>query len=68
MPVQTPSAQIVTASYSAHDLVAGKTISSNGGVAFNGAHIHLALDDLASPGLAAGDYSETIEIEISPTI
>jgi hypothetical protein len=68
MPVQTPASQTIVASYSAAQLVGGQTISSQGGVAFNGAHIHLALDNPAAPGLAAGDYSETIEISISPTI
>ncbi len=68
MPVQKPAQQIITAQYSAHELRDGKAISSDGGIAFNGAHIHLCLDDLASPGLAAGDYSETIEFTISPEI
>jgi hypothetical protein len=68
VPVQTPDARMVVARYSAQDLMGGKTISSNGGVAFDGAHIHLDLEEPAEPGLAAGDYSETIEISISPSI
>jgi len=57
IPVRTPDDQLVTASYSARDLMAGKAISSAGGVAFNGGHIHLDLENPTAPGLAAGNYS-----------
>jgi hypothetical protein len=66
MPVRLPGSQTVTAAYSAADLLGGKTISSLGGIAFDGAHIHVDMDQLTEPGLAAGDYAETIEISISP--
>ncbi|HEX3917689.1 MAG TPA: hypothetical protein VHW60_10155 [Caulobacteraceae bacterium] len=66
MPVRLPGSQTVTADYSAADLVGGKSISSQGGVAFDGAHIHMDLDQLTAPGLAAGNYVETIEFSILP--
>lgn len=68
VPVLKPHQKTIEAQYSAQDLVAGQTISSEGGVAFNGAHIHLDLAPVADPGLAAGDYSETIELSISPSV
>jgi hypothetical protein len=68
MSVQTPDSNVITNTFSAQQLASGQTISSGGGIASSGAHIHMILDQLTDPGLAAGDYSETIELSISPTL
>jgi hypothetical protein len=68
LPVELPGAHTVSAQFSAASLVAGQKVSSDGGIARSGAHLHLDLDALSQPGLAAGSYSETIELSISPSV
>jgi hypothetical protein len=65
VPVETPDSLSITDTYTADQLVGGQTISSEGGIASQNAHLHLMLDAITAPGLAAGDYSETIELSIT---
>jgi spore coat protein U-like protein len=67
MPVRHPGTQIISKTFGSQQVLAGGTISSNGGIATDG--MRLAVE-LGSPtgeaGLLAGDYAETITITVSP--
>jgi spore coat protein U-like protein len=66
IPARTPSASVITASLSSRDLIAGKSISSQGAIATEGMQVHVALGHAeGEAGLLAGNYGETITITMS---
>lgn len=67
MPIRRPQAAVVSRSFQSRELAAGRTISSDGGIAVDGMSLSLSLGQPSGEaGLLAGDYSETIEITITP--
>jgi len=67
MPIRRPGAAVVSRSFQSRELAAGRTISSEGGIAVDGMALSLSLGrPSGEAGLLAGDYSETIEITITP--
>jgi hypothetical protein len=69
MPVRRPRTSVVERSFEGRELTgAGRTISSEGGIAVDGMALTVALGrPSGEAGLLAGDYGETIEITISPS-
>ena len=67
LPVRTPTQSVVTRGFQSHDLLAGQTISTAGGIAVDGMTLDIALERPASEaGLLGGNYSEVIEITVTP--
>lgn len=67
LPVRTPTSTAVSASFDSSDLMAGRTISSNGGIAVDGMRLSIVLGQPTSEaGLLGGNYSEVIEITVTP--
>ena len=67
MPIRRPRASVVSRSFQSRELAGGRTISSDGGIAVDGLSLRLSLGrPSGEAGLLAGDYSETIEITITP--
>lgn len=67
MPVRKPQAAMVGRSFESHELLAGRTISSEGGIAMDGMALTVSLGrPSGEAGLLAGRYGETIEITIAP--
>jgi hypothetical protein len=69
MPIRRPQASTVQRSFESRELTGGgRTISSEGGIAVDGAVLSVALaPPPGEAGLLAGDYGETIEITITPS-
>ena len=68
MPIRKPAASVVTADFRSAQLVGGGTLSSNGGVAIDGMELTMRFDQLrGDDALLGGDYSEVIEITVSPS-
>ncbi|SEK93529.1 hypothetical protein SAMN05216382_1141 [Sphingomonas palmae] len=68
IPVMKPQAALVTRSFEGRELIGGSTVSSGGGVAFDGMQLSVALGSPPSEaGLLAGKYGETIVITVSPS-
>ena len=68
IPARTPSATIISDTFNSRDLIAGKSISSEGAIATDGMKVHVTLGHaVGEAGLLAGDYGETITITMSPT-
>jgi hypothetical protein len=67
LPVRTPASTAVLASFDSTDLLAGRTISSNGGIAVDGMMLSIVLGrPTTEAGLLGGHYSEVIEITVTP--
>lgn len=67
MPVRKPQRALVGRSFESRDLLGGRTISSEGGIAIDGMALTVALGrPSGEAGLLAGKYGETIEITIAP--
>jgi hypothetical protein len=67
LPVRMPAQSVVTQSFDSTELMAGRTISSNGGIAVDGMTLNIALARPTSEaGLLGGNYSEVIEITVTP--
>ncbi len=67
LPVRTPASSAVSASFDSTDLLAGRTISSNGGIAVDGMMLSIVLGrPTTEAGLLGGNYSEVIEITVTP--
>jgi len=55
-------------SFDSIDLMAGRTISSNGGIAVDGMMLSIVLGRAPTEaGLLGGNYSEVIEITVTPS-
>ena len=68
IPARAPSATIISDSFNSRDLIAGKSISSDGAIATDGMKVHVTLGHAGGEaGLLAGNYGETITITVSPT-
>ena len=66
--VRRPAYGIVSRSFESRTLKGAQTVSSGGGIARNGLNLHVALGRPAGEaGLVAGNYSDTIVINVSPT-
>jgi hypothetical protein len=68
MPVRMPARRTISGSYSANQLRGGQVLSSNGGIAFEGARLKIDMHDVRGAGLLAGEYSETVEISLVPRL
>ncbi len=68
IPVLYPTSGWVQGVYNASDLTSGKSLSSNGGVAFDHVHVELKMEALSGAGLLAGDYSDVIRFSVSPQV
>lgn len=68
IPVRAPAESVIFGRYTSTSLRAGQILSSGDGVAFDGADIHIGLDAPSGAGLLAGQYSETITIQLSPKV
>ena len=67
LPVRTPTQSVLSEDFQSVDLLAGRTISTNGGIAVDGMTLYIALDrPTSAAGLLGGDYSEVIEITVTP--
>ena len=67
MPIRKPAPGVVTGNFQSAQLVGGGTLSSNGGVAIDGMDLTMRFDQLrGDDALLGGDYSEVIEITVSP--
>lgn len=69
MPVRRPQASVVERTFEGRELRgAGRTISSEGGIATDGLALSVSLGrPSGEAGLLAGEYGETIEITITPS-
>jgi hypothetical protein len=68
VPVRLPTTSVVQDDFDSVALVAGKSLSSGGGIALDGMQLHVALGAPASDaGLLSGNYSETIVITVAPS-
>ncbi|MGN6279900.1 MAG: hypothetical protein ACTHM8_14425 [Sphingomonas sp.] len=67
IPVRKPQSAEVDRSFNSRDLVGGRTFSSDGGVAFDGMGLTVALGrPSGEAGLLAGSYAETLVITVTP--
>jgi spore coat protein U-like protein len=67
IPVRKPRSSEVEGRFFSRDLMAGRTISSDGGIALQGLGLTVALSPPAdSAELLAGRYAETIVITVTP--
>lgn len=67
MPIRKPATSVVTGTFQSGQLTGGGTLSSNGGVALDGLELTMRFDQLrGDDALLGGDYSEVIEIMVSP--
>lgn len=67
IPVRKPRPAEIDGSFTSRDLMAGRTISSAGGIALQDMGFTVALlPPASSVGLLAGHYSETIVITVAP--
>lgn len=67
MPVRKPASSIVTGHFQSGQMMAGCVLSSNGGIALDGMELTMRFDQLrGDDALLGGDYSEVIEITVSP--
>ncbi len=67
IPVLKPAAAMVAGSFQSRDLVGGRTLGSEGGIANDGMRLNVSLGrPSGEAGLLAGDYSETIVITVAP--
>lgn len=68
IPVRKPQAAELKRSFASRDLVAGRTLSSDGGIALDGMALTVALGRPGgeSAGLLAGDYGDAIVITVTP--
>lgn len=68
LPVRRPTPEMISKVFDGHALTGGQDISSRGGIATDGLLLKLSLGDPGGgAGLLAGNYSEIIEITISPS-
>jgi hypothetical protein len=70
MPVRRPERSTIKHIFSSAQLLGGQTFSSNDGIAIDGMQLTLELASADHDGptpLLGGDYSETIEITITPS-
>jgi hypothetical protein len=70
IPIRLPERATVQHTFQGSQLVGGQTFSSNDGIAIDGMELTLNLAPADHDGpnpLLGGDYSETIEITITPT-
>ncbi|MDQ8758000.1 hypothetical protein RCO27_17375 [Sphingosinicella sp. LHD-64] len=69
MPIRKPRTSVVARNFEGRELQgAGRTISSEGGIAVDGMALSVALGrPSGEAGLLAGEYGETIEITITPS-
>lgn len=68
VPVRLPASSTLEDNFDSRALVAGKSLSSGGGIALDGMRLHVALGSPPSAaGLLAGNYSETIVITVAPS-
>lgn len=68
IPVRKPASSLVDRSFTSLELMGGRTISSQGGIALDGMAISVALGDApGEAGLLAGNYGEKIVITITPS-
>lgn len=67
IPVRKPQSAEVERSFNSRELMGGRTFSSDGGVAFDGMGLTVALGrPSGEAGLLAGSYAETIVITVTP--
>ena len=66
IPVRDPAQRVVSGAFRSRDLVAGRSLSSGEGVAFDGARLRIELDPVVGAGLLGGRYSEVITVSIAP--
>jgi len=67
MPIRKPALSVVTGNFQSIQMMAGCVLSSNGGVALDGMELTMRFDQLrGDDALLGGDYSEVIEITVSP--
>lgn len=67
IPVRKPEAAHVERSFASRELLAGRTLSSDGGIAQDGMGLTVALGRPGSDaGLLAGNYGEAIVITVTP--
>jgi hypothetical protein len=68
MPIRKPATSVVTGTFQSAQLIGGGVLSSNGGVALDGMELTMRFDQLrGDDALLGGDYSEVIEITVSPS-
>ena len=68
VPVVRQEAGMVSQTFSSTELRGGRSLSSAGGVAFDGMTLDIALlPPSGEAGLLAGNYSETITVTVAPT-
>jgi spore coat protein U-like protein len=66
IPARSPSATVIRQTFNSHDLIGGKSISSQGAIATDGMQVHVTLGHaVGEAGLLAGNYGETITITMS---
>ncbi len=68
MPVRKPLQSVVSSNFQSSQLIGGGTLSSDGGIAIDGMDLAIEFDQLrGDDALLGGDYSEVIEITVTPT-
>lgn len=68
IPVRKPDSALIDRSFTSLELMGGRTVSSQGGIALDGMELSVALGPSPSPaGLVGGRYGETIVITVAPS-
>ena len=66
IPARSPALSMIRQSFTGHDLVAGKSISTHGAIATAGMNVQVVLGRVeGEAGLLAGNYGETITITLA---
>lgn len=68
LPVRHPAPQTISRTFASHQLRAGGSLTTNGGIATDDMYLAVEVGTpTGQAGLLAGEYSETITITISPS-
>jgi len=68
MAVRKPAINVVSRNFASTQLAAGGLLSSDGGIVLDGFDLSIRFDQLrGDDALLGGDYSEVIEITVTPT-
>ncbi|AYG95355.1 hypothetical protein D8I30_09330 [Brevundimonas naejangsanensis] len=68
IPTLSPHAATLGGTFASQNLMAKKTLSSGDGIAQGGGRIQIRTDRLEGAGLLAGEYSEVLNITLTPRV
>lgn len=68
IPTISPRAATLGGAFTSENLVAKKTLSSGEGIAKGGGRIQILTDRIEGVGLLAGEYSEVLNITVTPRV